>query len=86
MKIVYKNSNNHNFRVASSREQIRTGDFHEYNKHVYLLCLEMCPWYPIPPSVHGLFHSGQFIKEFNDGKGLAQLSESPLESCHKRLR
>ena len=32
-----------------------------------------------------LAHSADVI-EMNNGKGLAQLSESPLESCHKILR
>ena len=40
----------------------------------------------IQDSTHGLFHSGQFIKEYNKGYALGQYDESPLESAHKYIR
>ena len=40
----------------------------------------------IQDSCHGLFHSGQFIRDYNNGYGLGQFEEGPLESAHKYIR
>ena len=65
-------------RVASSSRKIRVKEFHKFNQETYENLLLLFPWMDIQDSVHGLFHSAQFIEKFNDSYGLAQLSESAL--------
>ena len=63
-------------RVASSTQKIKIKEFHEFNLDTYQKLLQLFPWMDINDSVHGLFHSAQFIEKYNNSNGLGQLSES----------
>ena len=73
-------------RVASSTRKINTEEFHKFNLKVYYDLKVLFPWMSIQDSCHGLFHSGQFIRDYNNGYGLGQFEEGPLESAHKYIR
>ena len=66
-------------RVASSTQKIKVQEFHEFNLDTYQKLLKLFPWMDVNDSVHGLFHSAQFIEKYNNCYGLGQLSESALE-------
>ena len=73
-------------RLINSRETIRVDKFREFCLETYIIHLETLPWMDVSPSVHRyLAHSADAIL-VNGGKGLAQISEAPLESLHKKMR
>ena len=73
-------------RILGSRESIRTQEFGEFCLDTNLLFVDLFPWMEVTPSIHRFLAHGAQIIALNDGKGLGQLSEAPLESTHKVLR
>ena len=65
-------------RVVSPTRKVKAEEFHQLNVETYRDLKLLFPWKDVNNSVHGLFHSAQFIQKFNDGFGLGQLSESAL--------
>ena len=73
-------------RVASSTRKINTEEFHKFNLKIYYDWKVLFPRMSIQDACHGLFHSGQFIRDYNNDYGLGQFEEGPLESAHKYIR
>ena len=73
-------------RVASSTRKIDCEKFHKFSLKIYHDLKVLFPWMDIQDSTHGLFHSGQFIRDYNNSYGLGQYEEGPLESAHKYIR
>ena len=65
-------------RVASSRQKIKDKELNNFNLDIYQKLLHLFSWMDMNDSVHGLFHSAQFIEKYDDSHGLGQLSESAL--------
>ena len=65
-------------RVSSSTQKIKTNEFHQFNLQTYQKLVNLFPWMDVQDSIHGLFHSAQFIEKYNNSYGLGQLSESAL--------
>ena len=72
-------------RVMSSNQKISMSEFIEFCIEAYIFRLRLFPWMEINKSMHGLYHAGRMI-EINNGYGLFQKNESPLESIHRILR
>ena len=65
---------------------VKTDEFALFCLDTYSFFNEMFPWMHVSQSVHRyLAHNADIIAQ-NGDQGLAQLSESPLESSHKVLR
>ena len=73
-------------RVLGSREMIEIDDFKSFCLDTYALLNRMFPWMKISQSIHRYLAHGSDLIALNGSMGLAQLSEGPLESCHKILR
>ena len=73
-------------RVINSRDEVKVDLFAELCKETNVKLLEAFPWNTVTETVHRyLGHAAHCIAR-NNNHGLAQLSESPLESSHKMLR
>ena len=60
--------------------------FESLCKDTNILIAQEFPWSTIPPSIHRLLaHSAERI-QLNDGHGLGNQTEEPLEAQHKLLR
>ena len=53
-------------RVMSSSNKIDVDPFHAFNLKTYVDLLKLFPWMDIQDSLHGVFHSTQLIKEYNN--------------------
>ena len=73
-------------RVLGSREMIETEDYKLFCLDTYILFNKLFPWFEVSQSVHRYLAHGADVIAMNGSMGLAQLSEGPLESCHKVLR
>ena len=73
-------------RVMSSTRKIHCAKFNEFNRKIYCDLLTLFPWMQINDTVHQMFHSAQFIRDYNSGYALGDYSESALESSDKCVR
>ena len=72
--------------VSSKEHKIDVDAFESLCKETNILIAREFPWSTIPPSIHRLLaHSAERI-QVNNGYGLGNLSEEPLEAQHKLLR
>ena len=72
-------------RVMSTNKKVLVTEFCEFCVEAYRFRLKLFPWMEINKSMHGLYHAGKMIEK-NDGFGLFQKNEGPLESLHRVLR
>ena len=73
-------------RLLGSRELIKVEEFGQFCLDTYVLMRRTFPWMKVNQSIHQYLGHGHQIIAMNDNRGLGQLSEAPLESCHKVLR
>ena len=73
-------------RIANSNEKFDLEKLKKFCKEAYIHRIESFDWAILTTSIHrGFGHMVELVKK-NDGFGLGNLSESPLESAHKILR
>ena len=73
-------------RIANCNEAINVPELKKFCKRAYLFRVEKFPWAIVSTSTHrGFGHMVDLVLK-NNGMGLGNLSESPLESAHKILR
>ncbi|KAI6660737.1 Dna-mediated transposase [Oopsacas minuta] len=74
-------------RLVNSGNLINCSKMEELCKETYEYILVQFPWANVTPSLHKLLsHSFKIIGEYNNGRGLQNLSEECLEACNKFVR